>query len=91
MDSEASECLDHTQFESIDLDRLCQGLTARGLPSSRTNQQEISREENSVIDNELRRINENLGNFTLVQFQDLRDRIREKGFQEDFEITQDNQ
>lgn len=44
-----------------------------------------------MIDNELERINDKLGKFTVVQFENLREKIRDKGFQENFDITHDYQ
>lgn len=57
-----------TSFDSIDIEQLYAGISNRILPSARTNQNEASREEDSVIEKELNRINENLNKFTLDQF-----------------------
>jgi ribosomal protein L10 len=41
----------------------------------------MSSEENSVIEQQLNLIHENLDNFSVEQFQELREKIKKTGFQ----------
>jgi hypothetical protein len=50
------------------------------MPISHRTNLELSQIEDSVIEKELQKINENLNEFTLEQFEDLRQQIKQQGF-----------